>query len=66
VTLVDCDNEDTNNNGGADAASTTTSSGGSGNAVVSSSVGNASVNATVQQSVPDTNDYGPEDFNDVE
>jgi hypothetical protein len=74
VTLVDCDNEDnsgdTGNNGGADATNTTTSSGGTGNAAVSSgvgtsSVGNATVNATVQQSVPDTSDYGPEDVPDV-
>jgi hypothetical protein len=77
VTLVDCDNEDnnnngedadsttTNNNGGADAASTTTSSGGTGNAAVSDGVGNATVNSTVQQSVPDTNDYGSEDVPDI-
>ncbi len=70
VTLIDCGYEDNSNNGGADAASTTTSSGGTGNAAVSSgvgssTVGNATVNATVQQSAPDTNDYGPEDVADV-
>ncbi|MFA0823664.1 MAG: hypothetical protein ACC612_12365 [Methanomethylovorans sp.] len=74
VNLRDCSKQDGKTTvdavSGDTTSSTTTSSGGSGNAVVSSgvgtsSIGNATVNATVQQSVPDTNDYGPEDVADV-
>ena len=68
VTLVDCDNDDTTKttDGNTTKVVTTTGSksGGTGNAEVAG-VGNATVNASVQQSVPDTNDYGPEDVEDV-